>query len=392
MQTLPPVLRTSEPDSFAQKTFQTRIPRIIEEVIAANNYPPDIVTALRALRAEIIGGTLQLLREDAEDRDFWNAQARAYLGKTWLDLPWYWAEAFFYRRLLEATHYFREGNFYRRDPYAPIKRAELQSERAPRAVNTVLEHLPTETARAFHTLLRASLWGNRADLSMRGIITTNATDASLLLADDTARVWEFLQHTLGRVDILCDNAGAELGFDLALVDFLLRTHLATEVLLHLKPQPTFVSDATIPDVLNTLDTFGKADAPTLRQLAQRLARALNEGRVVLSDHPFWGSGFFFHDLPADLRVTLARASLVICKGDANYRRLVGDCHWDPTTPFETVVAYFPTSVVAVRILKSEVIVGLRAGEAERHSAQDPAWWVNGTRGVIQFAANSKSAA
>ncbi|MCX7839743.1 MAG: damage-control phosphatase ARMT1 family protein [Anaerolineae bacterium] len=384
MPTLPPLLLTSEPESFARKTFQTRIPRIIDEVIAVNAYPAEMVAALRALRAEIVNGTLQLLREDAEDREFWNAQARAYLGRTWLDLPWYWAEAFFYRRLLEATRYFQDGDFYRRDPYAPIKRAELQPDRAPRAVNAILEHLPIENEHAFHALVRASLWGNRADLSMRGIITDDATNTSLLV-DDRARVWEFLRRARGRVDVLCDNAGVELGFDVALVDFLLRTDLATEIVMHVKPQPTFVSDATLQDVRETLDVFGKADAPALRHLAQRLARALNDGRVVLSDHPFWVSGFFFHDLPSDLRAMLARATLVVCKGDANYRRLVGDCHWEPTTPFQKVAAHFPAPVVALRTLKSEVIVGLAAGEAERQRAQDPAWWVNGTRGVIQFA-------
>lgn len=384
MLTQPPLLLTSETESFAQKTFQTRIPRIIDQVIAVNDYPASIVTALRALRAEIISGTLQLLCEDTADREFWNAQARAYLGRTWLDLPWYWAEAFFYRRLLEATHYFRDGNFYRRDPYAPIKRAELHPQRAPRAVNAVLEHLPTDTARAFHTLARASVWGNRADLSMRDIISDETTDVWLLV-DDSAHVWEFLYRARRRVDVLCDNAGVELGFDLALVDLLLRADLASEIVLHLKPQPTFVSDATLEDVREALDAFGKADAPALRQLAQRLARALSQGRLVVSDHPFWVTGFFFHDLPNDLRATLARATLVICKGDANYRRLVGDCHWEPTTPFQSVVAHFPAPVVTLRTLKSEVIVGLPAGEAERQSTQDPTWWVNGTRGVIQFA-------
>jgi hypothetical protein len=75
---------------------------------------------------------------------------------------------------------------------------------------------------------------------------------------------------------------------------------------------------------------------------------------------------------------------VISKGDANYRRLVGDCHWDPTTPFQIAAGYFPTTLVALRTLKAELIVGLRQGEAERFQAQDPAWRVNGKRGVIQF--------
>lgn len=386
--TLPPLLLTSEPGSFAQKTFQTRIPRIVDNILATNDYPAEIVAALRALREEIVGGTMQLVREEADDQEFWNAQARAHLGKTWLDLPWYWAEAYFYRRVLEATRYFQEGDFYARDPFAPVKRAELQADRAPRAVNDALERLPRDPADAFHALLHTSLWGNRNDQSHLAI-TRDAQifedERANLLVDDSARAWEFLRGARGRVDFVCDNAGTELCFDLALVDFLLRAHLAAEIVMHLKPQPLFVSDALIQDTLASLDAFGKSDAPALRQLAHRLASALNAGRLVLSDHPFWVTGFFFHDLPNDLRAPLAQASLVVCKGDANYRRLIGDCHWDPTTRFEEAVAHFPAPVVALRTMKAELIVGLHAEQVARLDAEDPEWRVNGKRGVIQFA-------
>jgi uncharacterized protein with ATP-grasp and redox domains len=416
---LPPVLLTSEPGSFAQRTFQTRVPRIVDDLITSSDYPPQIATALCALRAEIVGGTLQLIREESDDQEFWNAQAREHLGKTWLELPWYWAEAFFYRRVLEATHYFQKGDYYCRDPFALAKRVELQPERAPRAVAAALAQLPTDTTHAFHALVQASLWGNRADLSMLELIKATSTDTSLLLVDDRARVWAFVEQRhshnqatfqsereqtvpvtkslptraaraapLPRVDIICDNAGTELCFDLALVDFLLRANLAAEMILHLKPQPTFVSDAMIQDALASLDAFGKSDTPALRQLAQRLACALDVGRLVLSDHPFWVTGLFFHELPNDLRATLAQASLVISKGDANYRRLIGDCHWEPTARFADAVAHFPAPIVALRTMKAELIVGLCAGAAERLRAEDAEWLVNGTHGIIQFAVST----
>jgi hypothetical protein len=255
-------------------------------------------------------------------------------------------------------------------------------------VDTALGQTPTDPARAFDALLHASLWGNRADLShlaLKNSAQSFADEHANLLVDDSVRVWEFLRGARGRVDFICDNAGTELCFDLALVDFLLRANLASEIILHLKPQPMFVSDAMIQDALASLDAFGKSNAPALRQLAQRLALALADGRLVLSDHPFWVTGSFFHELPNDLRATLARASLVISKGDANYRRLVGDCHWEPAVRFEDAVRDFPAPIVALRTMKAEVIVGLRAGEAERLRAEDAEWLVNGKRGVIQFA-------
>jgi uncharacterized protein with ATP-grasp and redox domains len=395
MTQLPPTIRTSEPGSFARRTFETRIPRIVEGVIATNDYPSEIVAALRALREEIGGGVIRPLEEQARDRAFWDEHAREHIGKAWLDVPWYWAEAFFYRRVLEAVRYFQAGAFYRRDPYAPQKRAELAPDRAPRALAAVSEHLPNDNADAFRALMHASLWGNRADLSMSDI-AENPPDAAAvereranILVDDTARVWKYLTRRVGQVcklvlHFICDNAGTELFFDLALADFLWRADIVKEIVFHLKPQPFFVSDAMIKDVRESLDALGQSASTTLRALARRLATALNDGRFVLSEHPFWVTGSFFHALPDDLRATFAQASLVISKGDANYRRLIGDCHWDPTASFESAVEYFPAPVVALRTLKAELVVGLKPGEAERLRAQDSEWMVNGKRGVVQF--------
>jgi uncharacterized protein with ATP-grasp and redox domains len=387
---LPPVLMTSEPGSFAYWTFAERHPGILDDIVTWNDYPAAIVASLRALRDELTRGVIQPLREDAPDREFWNDHAREHLGKSWLDVPWYWAEAFFWRRILEAVRYFQPGEFYRRDPYARQKRDELAPDAAPRALLSVWRHLPSDAAGVFRTLVQASLWGNRTDLSYAQVRDDrNGTPAlererANILIDDTARVWEFLQTPRARIDFIGDNAGPELLFDFALTDFLLRAGSAEKIVWHLKPQPFFVSDTMIADVHIALDALANSAARELRELAARLRAAIDAARLVLIDHPFWVTGEFFHTMPEDLRANIAQAELVISKGDANYRRLVGDCHWDPTTPFETAAGYFPATLVALRTLKAELIVGLKKGEAERLQAQDPAWLVNGRRGVIQF--------
>jgi uncharacterized protein with ATP-grasp and redox domains len=391
MAQLPPVLRTSEPGSFAEHTFKTRIPHIVNEVIALNNFPMDVIAALQTLRDEIVGGALQPIRESAADAEYWNASAAGHIGKTWLDLPWYWAEAFFYRRVLEATHYFQPGSTFHLDPYAADKQTELQPERAPATLLALLAYLPADLEQAFHLLLHTSLWGNRVDLSMKQVAQNMSGPLSIeneranLLVDDTTRVWTHLQNMRGkRVDFICDNTGTELLCDLALADWVLHSGLAGQIVFHLKPQPFFVSDATIQDVNTALNTLGSSALPLLNQLAQRLVQAKEAGRLVLTDYAFWATGSFFHDMPTDLKETLGQAALVISKGDANYRRLVGDCHWDPTTPFAKATGYFPSPVVALRTLKAELIVGLRPGEAKRLQAQGPAWLTSGKHGVVQF--------
>ena len=81
---------------------------------------------------------------------------------------------------------------------------------------------------------------------------------------------------------------------------------------------------------------------------------------------------------------------MIFKGDANYRRHVGDALWQPETPFAEVTAYFPAPLLALRTLKSDAIVGLPPGLAERLDGEDAHWRVNGRRGVAQFAATLSS--
>ena len=360
---------------------------MVNDIIAWNNYPSKIVAALRALRQEIVSGRISPLIETAADVEFWNQNAAQYMGKSWLDVPWYWGETYFYRRVLEAVEYFQPGDWFHRDPYTQPKHEELEPNHAPRALNSTLELLPTDEGKAFNFLMHAALWGNRTDLSLlevkRDTLALEHERANILI-DDTERAWQRLQSVGDNVQFICDNAGTELFFDLALADFLLQTKLAEQVTLHVKPQPFFVSDTMIQDVSESLDVMKQSDKPLLRDLSQRLSAAMSAGRFILREHPFWVTSFFFRSLPDDLRATLARASLVISKGDANYRRLIGDCHWEPTTPFASIVDYFPATIVALRTLKGELIVGLKPGEAEKLDAEDPMWRTNGKRGVVQF--------
>jgi uncharacterized protein with ATP-grasp and redox domains len=385
---LPPLLMTSEPGSFAHNTLKVRVPAILRETTGLNDFPVEIVAGLEVLYNELVSGKIRGLRENAADKALWDEVSAPYIGRMWLDVPWYWAEAFFYRRILEATGYFQPGPWRGVDPFAPRKRTEWAPDAAPATVDAFLRALPADRAIRFERAVHASLWGNRTDLSYTvathlGGAAAPHEELSNLLADDTSTLWQHLTGGRpGALAIITDNAGTELVMDLALADLLLDEGLAREVCLHVKPQPFYVSDVMARDVMDAIEalpTGGQAAGA----LAERLRSYLGAGRLVVLDHWLYASSLFFYQLPDDLRDRLSAMELVLVKGDANYRRLVGDVHWPPDTPFGQAVGYFPAPVAALRTFKSEVVVGLQPGQAERLDAEDPEWRVNGRRGMIQ---------
>jgi uncharacterized protein with ATP-grasp and redox domains len=251
-----------------------------------------------------------------------------------------------------------------------------------------LAHL--EAHDLFETLLHSALWGNRADLSnltvkeqaLAGLAAQD--EKHLLLIDHTAQVHALLANGAPRVDFINDNVGLDSMFDLALADFLLTHGWAQQVVMHLKDRPFFVSDAMPQDIGIVLHALAQCTSPSLRSLATRLMDAQDGGRLALKTDPFWSSFQMFRDMPAALRADMSTAALAIVKGDVNYRRLLDDRHWPPTTRMEDVTGYFPTSFVALRTLKGEIMVGLAVGQAEQLAAEDPTWLINGKRGVIHL--------
>ncbi|PSQ83528.1 MAG: hypothetical protein BRD30_12810, partial [Bacteroidetes bacterium QH_2_63_10] len=107
---LPPPLRGTEPGTFTHRTIAERWPRIAGRVIAENDFPDAINARIQALRDDLPNGTIRPLEvTDAPDAALWADWVRPYQGQSWLEAPWFFGETYFYRRLLEATGYFRPG-------------------------------------------------------------------------------------------------------------------------------------------------------------------------------------------------------------------------------------------------------------------------------------------
>jgi hypothetical protein len=395
---LPPLFSTAEPESFALRSIRDRHAATLLSVIEENAQAEPYRSRLLAFRHEALGRPLTdpfigdgwdaSLFHPQELAD-WKRELGPLVGRSWYDLPWYFAEAFFFLALLFAFGYYETAGPYRlRDPFATLKRRELiQPGGGLNAASGLAPLLgASPTASASRELLLASLWGNRVDLSLqrlagvyRGSFLRH--EAREVLVDHTAELAERLAAAR-RVDFILDNSGPELVCDLLLASWLLSSE-ERRVLLHAKRSPFYVSDATPADVRTAIEALAGSPDAAVRQAGQGLLRETNGGRLEVREHWFWNGPLFFSDMPSQLRRELAGSDLVLIKGDANYRRLVADRKWPPTTRMETLTGYFPAPLAVLRTLKSELVIDLEPGQAERLDLEDPEWRTNGRRGIIR---------
>jgi predicted aconitase with swiveling domain/uncharacterized protein with ATP-grasp and redox domains len=396
---LPEPLRGNEPGSFAEDTLSRRLPGIARQVLQEGDWSPEAARRLQALADEMPHGRVRPLQDDeAPDAPLWQAYLPPYLGQTWLDAPWFALETYFFRRILEATGYFQDGSGRGVDPYRSQKErglAEAAKTLAPAC--EMLEKASDQRVETLSHLLRTAIWGNQADLSVwpeGGEKPERPGEDQLtahLLVDDSARASAYLDELaksgsgVGLVIFILDNSGIELAYDLLLADYLLASGLSWEVRFHAKPYPTYVSDVTIPDVGATVEGLAETAYPAVQRLAERLKAHLQAGRLILQADDFWLSPLAGWEMPEALRQELAQADLLVSKGDANYRRWLGDRHWPFTTAFDAILAYRPAPLLALRVMKSEIVVGLPPGLREQMYPRDPTWLFDGRWGVIQFA-------
>jgi len=396
---LPSPIMPSQENTFAHYTIVCRLPGVIERVIKDNNFPPPIVQELESLVADLFEGWVRPLTDErGPDIVAWASYLKPFEGKSWFDLPFYFAEAYFFRRLLEATNYFVPGIWQGIDPFGYQKRLSLEKSMDAIRVISVAEQYPFTALAKQQTyqtcitaLLQTALWGNKVDLSLWSVEQGDRTNTDIqqqqshILVDDTYDILNYLSNIHGqRIDLIIDNASFELVCDFFLIDFLLSTQTANTVYLHLKAHPTFVSDAMSQDVFYTLEKLANDISENVRMLATRLQEYIASDRLICRDDFFWNAPLAFWEMPDSLREELAKASLVFIKGDANYRRLLGDRHWLFTTPLSDIANYFPTPFVALRTLKSEVATNLEPDRIEILNQEDPLWLTNGQWGVIQF--------
>lgn len=179
---VPAVVTPAVVGSFPWSVLHDRHPKLVAGVRDAHPYGPGPRRALDALVAETLTGVIGRLPADAADADRWETWGAGYFGRSWFDVPFLFAESYFYRRLLDAVGYFAPGPWRGVDPFAYLKSAEARDATAAgapgeRTTPGAAADRPgaggtgrgpaTEPVGGLRELLVAAVWGNRADLSFR---------------------------------------------------------------------------------------------------------------------------------------------------------------------------------------------------------------------------------
>lgn len=310
----------------------------------------------------------------------------------WHDVEWLFSECYLYRRMYS---YFAASTHWRN--YDVFRRSKISTFRSSRPA--VLElasrykdiigkirassvNAPVDDSAAqndenaikeaeqllFTEMAEICLWGNATDLSLltslsyediqklQGSKARQGREEKVLVNDlpkafDTLWAAKQSGREQRRVDFVLDNAGFELFVDLVLAGYLLETGLATEVVMHPKSLPWFVSDVVPRDMEELLSVMaepkqfyetpdpdgadeGKEIIPLsteeesdVKFLFEHWGTLHADGQLILRPNRFWTHPGSFWRLPKareELMTDLREAELVVFKGDLNYRKLVGD--------------------------------------------------------------------
>ncbi|RDB19624.1 hypothetical protein Hypma_013262 [Hypsizygus marmoreus] len=361
---------------------------------------------------------------------------------TWFTAPWLYAECYLYRLLRSFCAATTHWNNY--DPFLSQKVSTFaQSGTSILKIATSMHELESEKDALnseklgilFSEMVQMCLWGNATDLSLLTHLSPDdiahlqsvgkeaqAARQQFILKDDQSQLWEHIQSLKsGRIDFVLDNAGFELFTDLVFADFLVSfTPYVSEVQFHPKLIPWFVSDVTPADFSQTLSSlldpsfFSRFAGPNegstpssehLKHMVTRWKNYVDEGVFKLSvplATPLGGSGsevdlfgsfwtspwpyWNLKDYAPELFSALQESSLVVFKGDLNYRKLTGDIQWPVWTPFATAIGPLAGSfpILSLRTNKADIVVGVDREIAEKLDESGEKWRVNGRYALISF--------
>lgn len=427
---VPPVYYNNDTHSFGFSTARSRWPKIIITAIEdvkleiSNNSSSNssksiqgskIVSALENLEKSLLNNEIikPFNKHNIPCLDSYDETLLKFSkendGKPidWLTGPWLFIECYLYRYIdAEIKSQSEWLNF---DIFERLKRETFQSsslgiyelairyKQLNEEINSKgASNIDNDTLKLlFEEFIDISLWGNATDLSLlanaslEDIKSVQGKEARLksaknILCNDLPEAWNHLLSIEDikkrRVDFVLDNAGFEFYTDLILSLFLLDSNLVNEVVFHCKTRPWMVSDTMVKDYQLFIEymtdkSFFKEHHEELNFVIEKIEEYRKLNKFKLVDSEFWTCDLDYWNINknetkyggAELYNYFQDSSLVIVKGDLNYRKLTGDRHWPRDTPFKSAIDGLSSSninILALRTCKADVCAGLPKGKDE----------------------------
>ena len=353
------------PGSFAAFTLQERLPKILQDIIDSNDLAPTASEQLKALKNNVWEHQIQELPVRKLALPYWSAFFRQYVGKPLSQTPFFFGEVYFYQLICHII-----GN-ESLDHFEKTKQRDVISNENF-IVQTSIRYQNGQFS--LSDLLLLATRGNQADLSQ--LSTSRQSEGPSLLMDHRLQLIDRIA-SCDRVHFVLDNAGIELFTDLLLVHHLVKNKGVAKVFLHFKQQPIFVSDALIKDFWWLIEFLEGVDCS---DFGGDIRQWIEEDTIRLASHAFWTAPAFFTQLPEEVIANDA-GSLIISKGDANYRRFFEDRDFSYSANFPELFHHCRYDLFALRTLKSELQTSLDPAIVAGITDKD--WMVNGKHAVIQ---------
>jgi hypothetical protein len=319
---------------YVRHTLATRIPAIIK--FADIGQDDAVRRQLHALGRAIEADAPMVLDLHVWPLVGWDSLPARVNGRRPSDAAFFDFEHWFYFRLLTAVGYHRT----RADPFRATKHRDLE-----RHINWAEQAL--QQTRTLPEALTLALHANGHDLSQLAAPAANHYLGGDALAAEPGAI--------RRLNLIADNFGGEFVADLVLA--IVAAEAGSEVVLHVKPLPMFVSDTTADDVVILLDRLATGST-----FARRLQAQISGGKIRTASHPFWSAPLFMDRVPPE-ELDAGEGVLTVLKGDLNFRRAVGDVTVPIETPFESLAVLPPVPMLALRSIKSYCVAGMTAWPA-----------------------------
>lgn len=363
------IISAGKQDSFALEDLLSQAERVTNIIISYNTLSDKQIRSLEKLRDDIKGNRQIDRLSKGSDKKEWNRLLDLDNNHTWLDDYHHGLRiSYFHRLLLDKVNYFETNE----DPYLKIKRLSLSD-----SISEISDDYVRNIS--FDEILDGMLWGNKYDL-----VPPSISKKKKLVADNRDKLKEYFdEKALNQIDILADNTGQELFFDVLFACYVIENKISKKIIIHLKNYPYNVTDATINDFNYLVAEL--SGTTRLKNFGSKLAKYIREDKIKPITYPFTTLGYDRKNAANISKTIYHHSSLIVTKGDFNYRKNVGWHYWKISDNYQSAISYLKSPLLCFRVIKNEIMLGINdCIKIDELHQEDPEWWKKGSGGMILF--------